>query len=146
MLPRRRQDLPSSWGISIVRLHMFQRRRQDCLHQTIVVRSVALGFCNAKAPTKGLSTLNSMAFGLAVYALPDGLPTYDTRLASSCWSGSTGRGSHPQDSAERFQSCFPTSHSPFPSFAWHKHALRCALKVNGPLADVIVSITCAESL
>ena len=30
--------------------------------------NVALGFCNAKAPTKGLSTLNSMAFGLAVYA------------------------------------------------------------------------------
>ena len=30
--------------------------------------SVALGHRKAKAPTKGLSTLNSMAFGLAVYA------------------------------------------------------------------------------
>ncbi len=29
---------------------------------------MALGMCTAKAPTKGLSTLNSMAFGLAVYA------------------------------------------------------------------------------
>jgi hypothetical protein len=38
MLPRRRKDLPSSWGISIVRLHMFSRRRQDCLHQTIAVQ------------------------------------------------------------------------------------------------------------
>ena len=28
----------------------------------------------AKAPTKGLSTLNSMAFGLAVYASPSSLP------------------------------------------------------------------------
>jgi hypothetical protein len=35
MLPRKRQDLPSSWGTPIVRLHMFSRRRQDCLHQTI---------------------------------------------------------------------------------------------------------------
>ena len=35
MLPRRRQVLPSSWGTPIVRLHMFSRRRQDCLHQTI---------------------------------------------------------------------------------------------------------------
>jgi hypothetical protein len=37
MLPRKRQDLPSSWGTPIVRLHMFSRRRQDCLHQTIKV-------------------------------------------------------------------------------------------------------------
>ena len=37
-LPRKRQDLPSSWGISIVRLHVFPRRRQDYLHQTITVQ------------------------------------------------------------------------------------------------------------
>jgi len=43
-LPRRRQDLPSSWGISIVRLHMFQRRRQDCLHQTVTVQQRGLWF------------------------------------------------------------------------------------------------------
>jgi hypothetical protein len=66
---------------------------------------VALGFCNAKAPTKGLSTLNSMAFGLAVDASQCGLLQPHARLASGCWSGSTGRASHPQDSAERFQSC-----------------------------------------
>ena len=59
----------------------------------------------AKAPTKGLSTLNSMAFGLAVYASPGSLPPPDARLASGCWSGSTGRAFHPQDSDERFQSC-----------------------------------------
>ena len=40
---------------------------------------------------------------------------------------------------------FVSLHLILPSQAsWHKHALRCALKVNGPLADVIVSITCAE--
>ena len=47
-----------------------------------------------------------MAFGLAVYASPDGLPAYDARLASGRWSSSTGRAFHPQDSYERFQICF----------------------------------------
>lgn len=103
---RNRQDLPSSWGIPIVRLHMFSRRRQDCWHQTIKCRSVALASGIAKAPTKGLSTLNSMAFGLAVYASPDELPTFDVRLASGRWSVSTRRAFHPQDSCERFQICF----------------------------------------
>ena len=30
---------------------------------------------------------------------------HHARLASSCWSGSTGRAFHPQGSDERFQSC-----------------------------------------
>ncbi len=58
-----------------------------------------------RLPRLGLSTLNSMAFGLAVYASWSELPQYHAKLASSCWSGSTGRGSHPQGSDERFQSC-----------------------------------------
>jgi hypothetical protein len=37
-------------------------------------RGVALGHRTAKAPAKGLSTLNSMAFGLAVYASQCKLP------------------------------------------------------------------------
>ena len=68
--------------------------------------SVALGISKAKAPTKGLSTLNSMAFGLAIYASQCGLPQPHARLASGRWSGATGRAFHPQDSAERFQICF----------------------------------------
>ena len=82
--------------------------------------SVALGISKAKAPTKGLSKLNSMAFGLAVYASQDGLPRHHARLASGRWSGATGRAFHPQGSYERFQSCILTSHPPFPSFAWRK--------------------------
>ena len=58
-----------------------------------------------RLPRLGLSTLNSMAFGLAVYASQCRLLQHHARLASSCWSGSTGRGSHPQGSDERFQSC-----------------------------------------
>ena len=54
--------------------HVPIRRRQDCLHQTIKCSNVALGHRKAKAPTKGLSALNSMAFGLAVYASPSSLP------------------------------------------------------------------------
>ncbi len=38
ILPRKRQELPSSWGTPIVRLHMFSRLRQDCSHQTITVQ------------------------------------------------------------------------------------------------------------
>ena len=85
--------------------HVPNRRRQDCLHQTIKCNSVALGHRKAKAPTNGLSTRNSMAFELAVYASQRGLPQHHARLTSSCWSGSTGRDSHPQGSDERFQSC-----------------------------------------
>ena len=67
--------------------------------------SMAPGPPGAKAPTKGLSTPNSTAFGLAVYASPGSLPHHDARLASGCWSGSTGWAFHPQDSDERFQDC-----------------------------------------
>ncbi len=98
--------LSSSWGTTIVRLHMFQSDagRTACT-RPLRCSSVALGHRRAKAPTKGLSTLNSMAFGLAVYASQCGLLQHHARLASSCWSGSTGRASHPQGSDERFQSC-----------------------------------------
>ncbi len=114
---RKRQDLPSSWKIPIVRSHMIPSdsgrtagtRPSRC-------RSMAPGMKKAKAPTKGLSKLNSMAFGLAVYASQCGLPTPHARLASGRWSGATGRAFHPQGSYERFQSCILTSHPPFPSF------------------------------
>ena len=66
-----------------------------------------------------------MAFGLAVYASPRGSPQHDARLASSCWSDTTGRAFHPQGSYERFPSCFLTSLPPLPSFAWRNHIDRC---------------------
>ena len=58
-----------------------------------------------RLPRLGLSTLNSMAFGFAMYASRCELLQHHATLASSRWSGSTGRGSHPQGSDERFQSC-----------------------------------------
>ena len=59
-----------------------------------------------KAPARlPLSKLNSMAFGLAVYASQRWLPRRHARLASSRWSDVTGRAFHPQGSNERFQSC-----------------------------------------
>ena len=112
--PRRRQDLPSSWGISpkfLGNLDCPSARVLTDAGRTARTRplrcsSVAPGPPGAEAPTIGLSTPNSMAFGLAVYASQDGLPRHYARLASGCWSGSTGRAFHPQDSDERFQICF----------------------------------------
>jgi hypothetical protein len=81
-LLRKRQDLPSSWGTSMIRLHMFSRRRQDFCTRPLQCSGMAPVHRTAKAPAKGLSTLNSMAFGLAVYASQYGLPTSHARLAS----------------------------------------------------------------
>ena len=117
---RRRQDLPSSWGTPIVRSHMLQTDSGGTAGtRPLRCRSVAPGMQTAKAPAKGLSKLNNMAFGLAVYASPGSLPPHDARLASGRWSGATGRAFHPQGSNERFQICILTSHPPFPSLAWH---------------------------
>ena len=44
-----------------------------------------------KAHGKDISRLNHTAFDLAVYASQGQLPTHHARLASGCWSGSTGR-------------------------------------------------------
>ena len=99
------QELPSSWE-TIVRLHMFQSDAgRTARTRPLRCSSVALGHRKAKAPTKGLSTLNSMAFELVAYASQCGLLQPHARLTSSCWSGSTGRAFHPQGSDERFQSC-----------------------------------------
>ena len=105
--PRKRQDLPSSWGTSRLSVCTcsVDSGRTACT-RPLRCRSMAPGIRTAKAPTKGLSTLNSMAFGLAVYASQCGLPRHHARLASGRWSGATGRAFHPQGSNERFQSCF----------------------------------------
>ena len=98
--------LPSSWGTTIARLHMFQSDagRTACT-RPYSAAAWPLLIQRQRLPRGGLSTLNSMASGLAVYASPSELPQLDARLASSCWSGSTGRAFHPQGSDERFQSC-----------------------------------------
>ncbi len=106
--------------------HVPIRRRQDCLHQT--VHSAAawpLVFQRQRLPRKvfrrSIAWLsNSLRAPCAAgSASQDGLPRHHARLASGRWSGTTGRAFHPEGSYERFQSCFLTSHPPFPSFAWH---------------------------
>jgi len=105
--PRKRQDLPSSWGISIIRLHVFSPTPAGLLTPDHYGAAAWPPDPEVqRLPHLCLSTPNSMAFGLAVYASPGSLPHHDARLASGCWSGSTGWAFHPQDSAERFQICF----------------------------------------
>ena len=73
----------------------------------------------AKAPCDlSISELNSMAFGLAVYASQCRLPSHYARLASGRWSGATGRAFHPQDSTKGFKDASLHAYPPLPSLAW----------------------------
>ena len=92
-----------SLKIPIVRLPCSVDAGRTAGTRPVRCRSVAPGVRTARAPTIGLSTLDSRAFGLAVYASRCGLPQPHARLASGRWSGATGRAFHPQDSIERFQ-------------------------------------------
>jgi hypothetical protein len=105
ILPRSEQGSPKFLGNHDCPFaHVLIRRRRDYLHQTVAVQQRGPSRAQVQwLPRLGLSTLSSMAFGLAVYASQCGL--HRARLASSCWSGSTGRAFHPHDSTERFQSC-----------------------------------------
>src|SRR5215470_17311882 len=67
-----------------------------------------------------------MAFGLANYASPGGLPRRDARLASSRWSDATGRAFTRRVPTKGFRGVIVTSLPPFPSFAWRKHIALCA--------------------
>ena len=118
---RRRSGVPSSWGTPIARLPCSVDAGRTAGTRPLRCRGVAPGMCKAEAPAKGLSALNSTAFGLAVYASPGGSPRPDARLASSRWSDATGRASHPQGSYERFPRCSRYIPSSFPKLAWRKH-------------------------
>ena len=140
---RRRQDLPSSWGTPIARLPWSVDAGGTAGTRPLRRSGMAPGIRTVKAPAKGLSTLNSMASGLAVYASPGGLPRRDARLASSRWSGAAGRAFHPQGPDERFQSACDIS-SPFPKLAWRnridrsRYCLR-GLSDGGGIADSVDS-------
>jgi hypothetical protein len=68
IVQRKRQDLPSSWGTPSVRLPCSVDAGRTAATRPLRCRSVAPGIRTTKAPTKGLSAFNSMAFGIAVYA------------------------------------------------------------------------------
>ena len=94
--------------------------------------SVAPGMGKAEAPTKGLSTLNSMAFGLAAYASPGGLPHHDARLASSRWSDATGRAFTRRAPMKGFR-VLDYNSSPFPELCLAQSHRPLALAVPGCL-------------
>src|SRR5262249_44084907 len=68
-------------------------------------RSVAPGMCKAEAPAKGLSTLNSTAFGLAVYASPPGLP-HATQDSLPAAGQALLRGRSPAGLLRKVSECF----------------------------------------
>ena len=117
--PRKRQGLPSSWRTSKLSVCpcSVDSGGTACA-RPLRRRSMALGISTAKAPTKGLSKLNSMAFGLAVYASQYGLPrpTQDSLPAAG---QALPDGLSPARFQRKVSELLPTSHPPFPSFAWH---------------------------
>ena len=101
----------------IVRLLMFFDSGRTACTRPIRSSSMAPAMTKTKAPCElGISELNSMAFGLAVYASRCRLPVPHARLASSRWSDATGQDFHPQGCNERFQSYISSS---LPKLAWH---------------------------
>ena len=74
--------------------------------------------------TIGLSTLDSVAFGLPDYVSQDRLPHHHARLTTGRWSGDSGRAFHPQGSYGSIESCF-VPFSFFPELAWRNHIDRC---------------------
>ena len=87
MLPRRREDLPSSWGISLVRLHMFLPTPAGLLAPD--------HFGAAAWPSNPrVQRLPRMVFRRPIARLSDSLSTLRScgllrrhaRLASGCWS------------------------------------------------------------
>ncbi len=90
--------------------------------------SVALGHRMAKAPTKGLLTLNSMAFGLAVYAsqgrLPDttqdSLPVAGQALLDGVFTRKVPM--------KGFKVEYYIFLSPFPKLAWRNRCNRRTLR------------------
>jgi hypothetical protein len=118
-------DIPGSWGTPSVRLPCLVDAGRTARTRPLRCSGAAPGDRKARAPTKGLSALNSMGFGLAVYASQCGLPTPHATLASSRWSDTTGRAFHPKGSDDRFQSVNYISSSS-PKLAWRNRSDRSA--------------------
>ena len=73
-LPWKRQDLPSSWGASIPVCTCSPTPAGRCVPDRLRNARVAPAKGTTRAPTRRLSSLNSMAFGLAAYVSRCWLP------------------------------------------------------------------------
>lgn len=101
IVPRKGQYRPSFWGTSIVRLHMFHSDAgRTARTRPLQCSNVALRASKAKTPTKGLSTLNSMAFGLAASTVR-GMVGFAVRVTP------TPRKTHFRSLVRRYRTGFP---------------------------------------
>jgi hypothetical protein len=115
ILPWRRQDLPSSWGTPIPVCTWSPTPAGRYVPDRLRNARVAPAKGTTKAPTRRLSRLNSMAFGLAAYVSRCWLPA-----TAQDWLPGAGQlsrtGFHPQSSDKRFSTHFNVRCPPFPSF------------------------------
>ncbi len=120
-MPWKRQDLPRSWGISVC-LCPALRPRQDRHVRPSRHADTAPAMSTTKAPTNVLSRLHHTASALAVYASQDELLHHHARLASGCWSSSTGRDWIPARFQRKVSNSHHVRHPPFPSFVAQGHS------------------------
>ena len=121
MLPRRRQDLASSWGTPIVRLHMFLPTPAGLLAPDHYGAAAWPLVCEQQRLLRKVfrRSIAWLSDSLSTPRRVRCLPRRKTRfqlLVRHYWAGL-----YPQGSAERFQSCFLTSFPPFPSFLSQSH-------------------------
>jgi hypothetical protein len=114
--------LPSSWGTTIARLHMFQSDagRTACTRPNSAAAWPLL-IQRQRLPRWGLSTLNSMAFGLAVYASQGGLPQPPRKTRFRPLVRRYRTGFPPAGFQRKVSDLLPTSLPPFPSFLSQSH-------------------------
>ena len=121
--------------------HVPNRRRRDCLRQTIAAQQRGPWSSQGKGShdwdfRRSIAwpsdSLRAPSASLVGFAGP--VARRHARLASSCWSGSPGRGSHPRGSDERFQI---TSHPPFPALLGANDASTVGSPAPSPLGRMV---------
>ena len=119
---RKRRDLPSSWGTPIAPSPGSSTPAGPRASDPSRRPGAAPVAGTSRAPALRLSRLNPPASVLAVYASPRRSPAKDARLASGCWSGSTGRALTRRVPVRGFRVC-PYISSSSPKLAWRNPAL-----------------------
>jgi len=119
ILPRRRQDLPSSRRTQMSVCTCSSTPAGLLTPDLIRSSSVAHAMTKAKAPCDlSISELNSMAFGLAVYASQSGLPSTTQDSLPAAGQALPDGLSTRRVPTKGFKDASLHAHPPLPSLAW----------------------------